>query len=126
MMRNSLVKKTRGRTESSCGTAYDLHRMINFILDDGVARARIDLLGDGRAEVGEHFGRLRDPFNWYVGIDIAAANEDWRPVQRSLIVAWRSWRPNQASTKDQESAIPLGMTSHKLARQAGPLRKATQ
>ena len=72
-----------------------------------MARARIDLLGDGRAEVGEYIGRLCHPFNWYVGIDIAAANKDWRPFQRSLIVAWRSRRPNQTPTKDQKSAITL-------------------
>jgi hypothetical protein len=36
----------------------DAARLVDFLLDDSVAHVRVNLFGDGGAEVGEGFGRF--------------------------------------------------------------------
>lgn len=65
-----------------------------------------------------------DAFLGDVEIHVAAAQEDRRSIQRTLVVALGIIRADQCAAQSHEAAVTAGVAGGKFKRQAAALRKA--
>lgn len=79
--------------------------------------------GDNRSHPFEDNGRLVYALFRNVGIDIAAAEKDLRPLEGAWILPPRTGRSDEAAAQHDDAAVAGGVPHRELARQAGALRE---
>src|SRR5690625_307519 len=89
-----------------------------------MAEARVDPFGHFSAHVLHDGGGLMYPFDGGVEVDVAAAEEHWRALQVSAVVAFHALWPDHATGQHREAAVALRVARRVLTDQTGTLREA--
>src|SRR5204863_2441090 len=87
-----------------------------------VAHAGIDPFVDGGAHRAEDVRGFMHALDRDVRVDVAAPEEDGRPVERSRIVARRAGRPDETAAQAEDAGVASRVPRGELERQARALR----